>query len=108
MTELLTGFLQRCGIKYFIGRQFFLRQQLMGNLQAVKLDLRQTSLHFHYRRPRYKLLHQSGPTFRKLRVRRQYYATCARGNLAHVLQWETRVVTPPADEKYARSREDSI
>jgi hypothetical protein len=94
MTELLTGFLQcRCEIKDFISRQFFVclsRQQLMGNLQLVKLDLRQHSLHFYYRRPRYKLPHQSGPTwdtlpFRKLRVQSHYYATCVRGQLAHVL-----------------------
>jgi hypothetical protein len=85
----------------------------MGNLQAVKLDLRQPSLHFHYRRPLYKLSHQSGPTwdtlpFRKLRARSQYYATCVRGKLAHVLLQETNVVTPPADGKYSRSRENSF
>jgi len=62
----------------------------MGNLQLVKLDLRQTSLHFHYLCPRYKRSHQSGPTwdtlpFRKLIVRSQYYPTCVRGKLAHVL-----------------------
>jgi len=60
------------------------------NLQAVKLDLRQPNLHFHYRRPHYKLSHQSDPTwdilpFRKLRVRSQYYAIFVRGKLAHVL-----------------------
>ena len=50
----------------------------MGNLQAVKLDLRQPSLHFHYRRPRYKLSHQSGPTFRKLSLIAVLRHLCAR------------------------------
>jgi hypothetical protein len=84
----------------------------MGNLQAVKLDLRQPGLHFHYGRPRYKLPQQSGPTwdtlpFRKLRVLSEYYATCVRGKLAHVLSKETSVITPSADGKYVRSRKDS-